>query len=82
MLPLQSPLATQLVALLLLQVSTVDPLKDTLGGLAAMLTVGAVGEATVTLTESVVLPETDPLQVRTNALLLTRLAIVREPLVG
>jgi hypothetical protein len=66
LLPLHPPLAVQLVALVELQVSVVDPPAATVDGVAVSVTEGIVGCVTVTLTDCVADPPA-PLQVSANA---------------
>jgi hypothetical protein len=66
LLPVQPPDAEQLLALALLQVNVVEPLKGRFVGLALSPTVGAAGApTTVTLTESLTL-SASPVQVIVN----------------
>jgi hypothetical protein len=78
LLPDQSPEAVQLVTLLLFQLNVVEPLADTLDGLADRLTMGALGATTVTLTESLALPPA-PLQDNVNAVVLVNVVVASDP---
>ena len=77
MLPDQSPVAVQLVASILFQLSVVEPFCGTLPGLAENDNVGD-GAVTVMLTVSLAVP-TGPLQDRLNTLFEVSADIVCEP---
>jgi hypothetical protein len=83
MLPLilQSPEATQLSTLLLVQLSVVEPSYATPDGLADKLTEGAEGKETLMFTVSLTLPP-NPLQVSEKLLSDVRALIVWEPVVA
>jgi hypothetical protein len=60
--PLQSPLAIQVLALVVLQLSTVDCPELSVAGEAVRVTVGGGGAVTITVAEALALPPS-PLQV-------------------
>lgn len=83
MLPDHAPLPVQLVALVVVQLRVLEPPTATEPGLAEKFTVGGgVADATVTLTERLVLPPCPLVQVRVNVVLAVNAALVSLPLVA
>jgi hypothetical protein len=82
LLPDQLPEAIQLSALLLVQLSVVEPLYSTFEGLADKLTVGASGALTETFTSSLTVPSAPLsalLQDRLELLVASKVLIPVEP---